>query len=72
MESPNRGRALLAAVMAVALSVWLVVGQNRSHEPGLLAEHLDAPPPVQDRGSQPAHQSAALEVLGQTPSVLGE
>lgn len=71
MESPNRSRALLALVMAVALSVWLVVGQNRPHEPSLLAEHLDARPLLQDPGSQPARQSTALEVLDQTP-VPGE
>lgn len=72
MESPNRSRALLALVLAVALSVWLVVGQNGSSKPGPLAEHLGSPPITHDLRLQPARRSVALEVLGQTSPVPGE
>ena len=73
MESPIRSRALLALVIVVVCSVWLVVGQSRSPKTSAVAERIETMPRVETQVSlQPAHRSVALGALNRTAPVLGE
>ena len=72
MESPNRSRALLALVIVVVCSVWLVVGPSRVPKTSAVAERIETIPRVETRALQPAHRSVALGALNRTAPVLGD
>jgi len=72
MESPVRSRALLALVIVVVCSVWLVIGQSRVPKTAAVADRIETMPLVETQGLQPAHRSVALGALNRTAPVLGE